>query len=346
MIYKINGENPFQVLSTNFSVSPSESGYNLQISANGIDYTDFATVGAGVTRQFTGMANGNFYRLSGNTGTVEVNWERECGGGGGGAAGVSSLDGQTGALTTKTIGGQSILGEGDIPAGGVAQYDLDAMSQAERAEFVAMCENLTDEERKLLFVYRDGVICTFDHTEGSGNSFKIGFFDTRNDGWNYTTTKYKHFFVKADGSYEASGYAVFPEIVTFDTTYSDTAHTLSSSDGFSPLIPVSNLNDGEDGKVAINLRLIIQNSPAKIVLSSKAWSERTGNLEGKIGAEWHYSGNVITAVWNVVENNATIASWTEVPEGGSSEIVALSQSDYDALVQAGTVDANTLYIII
>lgn len=124
MIYKINGENPFQVLSTNFSVSPSESGYNLQISANGIDYTDFATVGAGVTRQFTGMANGNFYRLSGNTGTVEVNWERECGGGGGGAAGVSSLDGQTGALTTKTIGGQSILGTGDIPVGGSDNYQI------------------------------------------------------------------------------------------------------------------------------------------------------------------------------------------------------------------------------
>ena len=317
MIYNISGEQPFQVLSDSFSVSPSQSGYDLYLSADGFNYSRFATVASGTTKQFTGMNNGNYYILSGNTSEVKANWERDCGGGGG-AAGVSSLDGQTGALTTKTIGGQSILGEGDIPAGGVAQYDLDAMSQAERAEFVAMCENLTDEERRFLFVYRDGVICTFDHTEGSGNSFKIGFFDTKNDGWNYTTTKYRHFFVKADGSYEASGYAVFPEIVTFDTAYSDTAHTLSSTDGFSPLIPVSNLNAESEGKVAINLRLIIQNSPTKIVLSSKAWSERTGNLEGKIGAEWHYSGNVITAVWNVVEHTATIASWTEVPEGGSA----------------------------
>lgn len=30
----------------------------------------------------------------------------------------------------------------------------------------------------------------------------------------------------------------------------------------------------------------------------------------------------------------------------SAKVSALSQSDYDALVQAGTVDANTLYIII
>ena len=130
MIYSITNEQPFQVLSTNFSVSPSESGYNLQISANGIDYTDFATVGSGVTRQFTGMANGNFYRLSGNTGTVEVNWMRECSpAGGGGAAGVSSLDGQTGALTTKTINGNAILGSGDIEIeGGSNIYYVDGDS--------------------------------------------------------------------------------------------------------------------------------------------------------------------------------------------------------------------------
>ena len=118
MIYTINGEQPFQVLSDSFSVSPSQSGYDLYLSADGFNYSRFATVASGTTKQFTGMNNGNYYILSGNTSEVKVNWERECGGGGGGAAGVSSLDGQTGALTTKTIGGQSILGEGDIPVGG------------------------------------------------------------------------------------------------------------------------------------------------------------------------------------------------------------------------------------
>lgn len=323
MVYKLNGEQPFQVLSSDFSISPSESGYELYFSADGFNYTSFATVGAGVTRQFTGMNAGNYYKLMGNTGEVSVNWERDCcgGQGGGGVAGVSSLNGQTGALTTKTINGNDILGIGDITIeGGAAQYDLDAMTQAERAEFVAMCKNLTDEERRLLFVYRDGVICAFIGTEGSGDSFKIRFVDTKNEGWNYTTTKHRNFFVKADGSYEESGYGIFPEIITYDTDYSDTTHALSSSDNFSPLNAISNLNAGQDGKLALNLRLIIQSNPAKIVLSSKAWSERIGDFEGKIGGEWHYNGNVITAVWNVVENNATIESWTEVPEGESSEI--------------------------
>lgn len=119
MIYNISGEQPFQVLSDSFSVSPSQSGYDLYLSADGFNYSRFATVASGTTKQFTGMNNGNYYILSGNTSDVKVNWERDCGGGGGGgAAGVSSLDGQTGALTTKTIGGQSILGTGDIPVGG------------------------------------------------------------------------------------------------------------------------------------------------------------------------------------------------------------------------------------
>lgn len=324
MLYTIVNDQPFQVLSDSFTISPSESGYELYLSADGVNYSQFITVPSGVTKQMVDMNNGNFYRLMGNTSIVTVNWSRDCCGGGsgsGGVAGVSSLNGQTGALTTKTINGNDILGTGDITIeGGAAQYDLDAMTQAERAEFVAMCENLTDEERKLLFVYRDGVICTFGHTEGSGDSFKIGFFDTRNDGWSYTTTKHRHFYVKADGSYEEQGYGVFPEIITYDTDYSDTTHALSSSDNFSPLLPIMNLNAGNEGKVAINLRLIVQSYPAKIVVSSKAWSELTDHLVGKIGAEWHYNGKVITAVWNVVEHNATIESWTEVPEGGSSEI--------------------------
>ena len=238
-------------------------------------------------------------------------------GGGGGyvlpVASESTLGG------VKVGSGLSIDSGGTLTSeGGVAQYDLDSMSQSERAAFVAMCENLTELEREELFVYRDKSMCRYDHTEGSGNSFKIGFSDYRQDGWSYPLTHFRHFFVKADGTYESLSNSSYPNVITFDTTYSNTAHTLSNSDGLSPLVPISNLGPG-DAKMAINLRLIVQASnPTKTVLSSKAWSERTGSLEGKIGAEWHYSGNVITAVWNVVENNATIASWTEVPEGGSA----------------------------
>lgn len=132
MIYTINGEQPFQVLSESFSVSPSQSGYDLYLSADGHNYSKFATVAANTTRQFTGMNEGNYYLLSGNTSTVKVNWMKDCGGGGGAAAGVSSIDGQTGALTTKTINGNSILGSGDIViSGGSSEQNyliVDALS--------------------------------------------------------------------------------------------------------------------------------------------------------------------------------------------------------------------------
>lgn len=119
MIYNYSDEAHFQVMSSSFSVSPTVSGYTLMFSANGLDYSPFTTVAPGQNKQFVNMSNGNYYYLSGNTGDFEVNWEREChGGGGGGTAGVSSIDGETGALTTKTINGNAILGSGDIVISG------------------------------------------------------------------------------------------------------------------------------------------------------------------------------------------------------------------------------------
>lgn len=84
MIYKIQGEQPFQVLASNFSIGPSNEGYTLQISADGNNYSDLFSVGANVTRMVTGVANGSFYRLSGNNSLVQVNWNKQCNDGGSG----------------------------------------------------------------------------------------------------------------------------------------------------------------------------------------------------------------------------------------------------------------------
>lgn len=133
MIYKINGENPFQVLSDSFSVSPSESGYQLQISADGKNYTNFATVAANTTKQFTGMNNGNFYRLSGNTSEVTINWMRECksSGGSGGGSGSTVTWNQVVTGGTK-IAEISIDGASTnvyAPEGGDSDYVIvDALS--------------------------------------------------------------------------------------------------------------------------------------------------------------------------------------------------------------------------
>lgn len=78
MITKITGEQPFQVLTNNFSISPSQEGYTLQISADGKQYSNLFSVGAGVTRLVTGVAANSYYRLLGNQSQVSINWMKTC----------------------------------------------------------------------------------------------------------------------------------------------------------------------------------------------------------------------------------------------------------------------------
>lgn len=93
MIRKITGEAPFQVLASNFSIGPSQQGYTLQISADGKNYSNLFTVPANTTRMVTGVANGSFYRLSGNNSEVSINWITQCSdGGGGGSTPVDPVD--------------------------------------------------------------------------------------------------------------------------------------------------------------------------------------------------------------------------------------------------------------
>lgn len=78
MLTKITGETPFQVLTNSFSISPSNEGYTLQISADGVNYSNLFTVAAGTTRLVTGVAANSYYRLLGNQSAIVVNWARSC----------------------------------------------------------------------------------------------------------------------------------------------------------------------------------------------------------------------------------------------------------------------------
>ena len=101
MQFKINGQQPFQILSDSFSISPSLEGYMLQISADGENYSDLFQVSPNTTKMCTGMANGSFYRLSGNNSEVIVNWRTTCKGGEGGGGGQYILP----PATEQTLGG-------------------------------------------------------------------------------------------------------------------------------------------------------------------------------------------------------------------------------------------------
>lgn len=94
MITKIQGEAPFQVLTNNFSISPSQEGYTLQISADGVNYSNLFSVGANVTRLVTGVAANSYYRLLGNASEVTINWMKTCVTEGGGGSGSTYTAGE------------------------------------------------------------------------------------------------------------------------------------------------------------------------------------------------------------------------------------------------------------
>lgn len=121
MITKITGETPFQVLTNNFSISPSNEGYTLQISADGRQFSNLFTVGAGVTRLVTGVAANSYYRLSGNQSAVSINWMKTCVTEGGGSGSGTELTPVTEFPVGAEAGTVVALVSGDTQ--GVYQYD-------------------------------------------------------------------------------------------------------------------------------------------------------------------------------------------------------------------------------
>lgn len=120
MITKIIGEQPFQVLANNFSISPSNEGYTLQISADGKQYSNLFTVGAGVTRLVTGVAANSYYRLSGNQSNVSINWMKTCvTEGGGDSSELQPID----YFPLDAVEGTVISYTGSSSASGVYQFD-------------------------------------------------------------------------------------------------------------------------------------------------------------------------------------------------------------------------------
>lgn len=72
----ISGETPFQVCGAHsFSVSPSESGYTLAYSNDCETFTNYSeSTPANETLLVNGVPNNVFWKLVGNTSTVQISW--------------------------------------------------------------------------------------------------------------------------------------------------------------------------------------------------------------------------------------------------------------------------------
>lgn len=218
MIIKIQGEQPFQVLSTSFSISASESGYDLYFSADGVNYSKLFTVGANTNRQVTQVAAGSYYLLSGNTDTVTVNWIANCysGGEGGGSyvlpvassdtlGGVKIGSGLTidsgGALSVSGGTGGGIEKVTALPANPEEGDIVQLFVSGKTVQTVAM--EMTNSEKSYENTYQVAVI--------NGNNFECETYGTQYGKWvhngylnidlrNRRDTNYRYFDFDVDAA--------------------------------------------------------------------------------------------------------------------------------------------------
>lgn len=190
MVQKITGEAPFQVLATNFSISPSQEDYTLQISADGTNYSDLFTVSAGQTKMVTNVANGSYYRLKNNASEVSINWRTQCndgqGGGGGGVgpqgpAGPQGPQGPAGADGTNGADGaqgpQGPAGQDGIEQAPTVLKSVSALPEsAETGDVVALASESEGLPLGILFEERNDLGENEDQV-GGRFSFPVGAFD-------------------------------------------------------------------------------------------------------------------------------------------------------------------------
>lgn len=69
----VEGENQFQILAHSFAVSPSNEGYTLAYSADGVNFTDWSeATPANETLVVNGIAKSMYFKLKGNNSNVII----------------------------------------------------------------------------------------------------------------------------------------------------------------------------------------------------------------------------------------------------------------------------------
>ena len=120
MIVKVQDNNAFQILTNAIVIGPSQTGYQLEVAADGRNFSPLFSVGPNVTRQATNLSSGAYYRLNGNVGEVSVNWVRSCvSEGGGDSSELQPID----YFPLDAVEGTVISYTGSSSASGVYQFD-------------------------------------------------------------------------------------------------------------------------------------------------------------------------------------------------------------------------------
>ena len=315
MITKITGEQSFQVLTNNFSISPSNEGYTLQISADGKNFSNLFTVGAGVTRLVTGVAANSYYRLSGNESQVVINWMKTCvTEGGGSGSGTTYTAGEYISIQNDTISVTGITPDAYLTSADTqdlaSQDYVDAAITAATEGFATEAyvtaatspiqTQLDDVERVT------ATAMTELHESILELSGATGDYATKA----YVTAATQGFLTTAD----TQGFLTTADTGDFLTT-ADTQDFMDSTDA--EVISTA-LND-------LDSRIDSLSGATQDFATEAYVTAATANLASQ--------SYVNTAVSNKVTGS------------GISTMTKISQAGYDALVSGGTVDSNTFYVI-
>ena len=289
MQYTVKNDTPFQILTSAIVIGPSQTGYQLEVAADGKNFSPLFTVGANVTRQATNLSSGAYYRLNGNVGDVIVNWVRSCvtPGGSGGAGNELTpvtefpLGAEAGTVVAlasgDTYGIYQYDGTDWNPAGGEVDLSAYWTSAETQSAITAVEDHLFDVEQvtaSALTELHDGLL------EVSGRTVDMS-------------------------GYYTSGQT--------DAAISAATSLYTPTSGFSTINGSAITNGGD---------IVIQGGGD------------TQELQDQIDT----LDEVVSAA--IVQLNDTKVGSTDI-----KNIVKLTQAAYDALVQGGTVDPYTFYII-
>lgn len=323
MITKITGEQPFQVLTNNFSISPSLEGYTLQISADGKQYSNLFTVGAGVTRLVTGVAANSYYRLAGNQSQVSINWMKVCVTEGGGGAGNELIPQES---LPETADQGTVVA---LTSGGVYQFDgsewVDVSSNVDLSAYTPTSGFST---------INGSAITTGDNLIIDGGGEKV--------------------VELTQAQYDAlSGYAE-------DTTYIITDAVAINMDDYATTAETSALSADIatiSGSVATKADAVNVQTPASnnwfptwnsqgIITGHRNTYNPSSYINGKRKDFVDTNGNGAVTIYGPESAGSAgqpvLSNGSGAPVWGSKAFAFISQTDYDNLP---TKDANTIYFI-
>lgn len=323
MQYKILNEQPWQILSNAMTISPSSTGYDLQVSANGKDYTTMFHVNEGVTRQVTNLSSGSYYRMLGNEGEVVVNWVRDCSGGGSG--------GGSGSGSTYTAGEYISIEQDVISVTGITpdQY----LTSADTQDFASQAyvnSAITAATQNFM-------------TEASVTAITSPIQGQLDDVERVTATALTELH---DAVVEISGNT--PDMSNYYDKDEVDAEITGATQGLATeaYVTAATQNMATHAEVTAATANLMTSAQTQSAITAATQDFITSAYTGFTTTEdFEEFAGQMEAKEEVVASAITELHETKVEGVGVKTIEKISQAGYDDLVSGGTVDSYTFYVI-